>query len=102
MSRNQYPLFLPKGSPPSPAISRTRMLYCSKAVFPLLCLVLTADALRSFGMENSMRQIGRMLYGKRDSPLVKREIPAQLVTVRPRLSNDPRDLWRLIPPSSSP
>lgn len=79
------------------------MLSNLKAALTLLCLsVLMVDALRTSGMENLARERKRIFYRKRNVPPVKRDLPAQQVTVCPTLLDDSSTKWSLIPPPSSP
>jgi hypothetical protein len=61
------------------------MLYNLKAALALVCLfVLTVDALPASGVGSLVKKSLREMMGrKRYLPLVKRDIPAQTVTVRP-------------------
>jgi len=43
-----------------------------------------------------------MLYGKWDSPPMKRAVPAQTIAVCPAPLDNPRDPWWLIPPHPAP
>lgn len=76
-----------------------------KAALALLCLLaLVVDALRPSSMENSVKKKRGTWYRKRNLPPVKRDLPVQRVTVRPRpLDNSGlRPMVAYFSPSSYP
>jgi len=66
------------------------MLFNLKVALASVCLlVLTVDVLGASSTKNSTKKRREMLYEKRDLPLVKREVLAQRITVRPTPLGDP-------------